>query len=86
MCKQENEKQGKRVNGCKVISEIIHAEMKGYLTQEGMGEERDANKIRKMKIHSMNFSAFTYYILLVTGGVLKDQAADCFHYRNPVCP
>ena len=86
MCKQENEKQGKRVNGCKVISEIIHAEMKGCLTQDGMGEERDADKIRKMKIHSMNFSAFTYYILLVTGGVLKVETAVCFHYRNSFCP
>ena len=60
--------------------------MKGNLTQEGMGEERDANKIRKMKIHSMNFSAFTYYILFVTGRVLKDQTADYFHYRNSFCP
>ena len=60
--------------------------MKGCLNQDGMGEERDANKIRKMKIQGMNFSELTYYILLVTGGVLKDQAADCFHYRNSVCP
>ena len=51
-----------------------------------MGEERDADKIRKMKIHSMNFSAFTYYILLVTGGVLKVETAVCFHYRNLFCP
>ena len=54
-----------------MISEIIPAEMKGCLNYHGMGEEKDANKIRKMKIHSMNFSAFTYYILLGTGRVLK---------------
>ena len=60
--------------------------MKGCLNQDGMGEERDANKIRKMKIHSMNFSAFTYYMLSVTGRVLKDQTADCFHYRNSFHP
>ena len=51
-----------------------------------MGEERDANKIRKMKIQGMNFSALTYYILLVTGGVLKDETADCFQYRNSFHP
>ena len=59
--------------------------MKGCLNQDGVGEERDANKIRKMKIHSMNFSAFTYYILLFIAGVLKDERADCFHYRNSFC-
>ena len=52
--------------------------MKGCLNQDGMGEGRDANKVRKMKIHSMNFSAFKYYILLVTGRVLKGQTAVAF--------
>ena len=52
--------------------------MKWCLNQDGMSEGRDANKVRKMKIHSMNFSAFTYYILLVTGRVLKGQTAIAF--------
>ena len=78
--------KGKRGNGCKVILEIIPAEMKGRLNQDGMGEGRDASKIRKLKIHSMNFSAFTYYILLVTGRVLKGQTADCLHQINSFCP
>ena len=52
--------------------------MKGCLNQDGMGEGRYANKVRKMKIHSMNFSAFTHYILLVTGRVLKGQTAIAF--------
>ena len=43
-----------------------------------MGEGRDANKVRKMKIHSMNFSAFTHYILLVSGRVLKGYTAISF--------
>ena len=43
-----------------------------------MGEGRDANKVRKMKIHSMNFSACTYYMLLVIGGVLKGQTVFAF--------
>ena len=57
--------------------------MKWCLNQDGMSEGRDANKVRKMKIQSMDFSAFTYYILLATGRVLKGQTADCFHYINP---
>ena len=52
--------------------------MKGCLNQDGMGEGRYANKVRKMKIHSMNFSGFTYYILLVTGRFLKGQTAIAF--------
>ena len=60
--------------------------MKWCLNQDGMSEGRDANKVRKMKIQSMNFSAFTYYILLATGRVLKSQTADCFHYKNSFHP
>ena len=60
--------------------------MKWCLNQDGMSEGRDANKVRKMKIQSMDFSAFTYYILLATGRALKCQTADCFHYRNSFHP
>ena len=60
--------------------------MKGCLNQDGVGEGRDANKVRKMKIRSMNFSAFTYYILLATGRALKGQTADCFRYINSFHP
>ena len=60
--------------------------MKWCLNQDGMSELRDANKIRKMKMQSINFSAFTYYVLLATGRVLKGQTADCFHYRNSFHP
>ena len=60
--------------------------MKWCLNQDGMSELRDANKIRKMKMQSINFSAFTYYILLATGRALKCQTADCFHYRNSFHP
>ena len=60
--------------------------MKWCLNQDGMSEGRDANKVRKMKIQSMDFSAFTYYVLLATGRVLKGQTADCFHYRNSFHP
>ena len=52
--------------------------MKWRLNQGGMSEGRDANKIRKTKMQSMNFSAFTHYILLVTGRVLKGQTAVAF--------
>ena len=60
--------------------------MKWCLNQDGMSELRDANKIRKMKMQSINFSAFTYYVLLATGRVLKGQTADCFHYKNSFHP
>ena len=60
--------------------------MKWCLNQDGMSEGRDANKIRKTKMQSMNFSAFTYYILLATGRALKGQTADCFRYINSFHP
>ena len=60
--------------------------MKWCLNQDGMSEGRDANKIRKTKMQGMNLSAFTYYILLATGRVLKGQTGDCFPYRNSFHP
>ena len=80
--RKKNENKGKRGNGCKVIPEIILAEMKRFLNQDSMGEEgRDANKIRKVKTHNMNFSAFTLYSICDWQSP-KRLEPDYFHYRN----